>query len=226
MRKDKETAISMRKSGKSYKDIAEALKIPKATLSDWFSKEGWSKEIRKKLTDVVILDSTARLVALDKVRGEHLVKLYEEARVEAREELQTLKYHPLFIAGLMLYWGEGDKLSKSNVRLANTDPQLILLYLTFLRQVCRIPEAKIRIHLLLYPDIDRESAMRFWAFATKLSRSHFVKPVIIQGKHKSKRLAYGVCNVVVSSTYLKVKIKEWLKTLPQELMEKRYYENI
>ena len=102
MRKDKEIAFKMRKNGKSYNEIRTALKIPKATLSDWFSKIDWSNEIAKKLAAAVQKQHTVRLIELDKTRGTHLKHLYEEAREEAKNDLLELKYNPLFIAGLML----------------------------------------------------------------------------------------------------------------------------
>ncbi len=84
-----------------------------------------------------------RIRELDRIRGLNLTRVYEEARSEARQEFEQLKYHPLFIAGLMLYWGEGDMRSRSQVRLINTDPEMIPLFVFFLRHVCLIPEKKL-----------------------------------------------------------------------------------
>lgn len=226
MRKDKEIAVQMRKNGKSYNEIYNALKIPKATLSGWFSEIGWSKEMRKKLASKVQIQHTVRLVELDKIRGQHLAKAYEEAGREAIEDLGVLKYNPLFIAGLMLYWGEGDKATKAQVRLANTDPELIKLFVFFLIKVCNIPKEKVGIHILTYPDIDDKANRQYWSEISGIAPEKFLKSVHIQGRHKTRRLGHGVCSVYVSSTYFKVKILEWLKLLPEELMNLRYYENI
>jgi len=226
MRKDKEIALQMRKNGKSYNEIHSALKIPKATLSNWFSEIGWSKDIAKKLATKVQVQHTVRLVKLDKIRGQHLTHSYEEARREAKEDLEILKYNPLFIAGLMLYWGEGDKATKAQVRLANTDPGLIKLFVVFLRKVCNIPEEKVGVHILTYPDIDDKTNRQYWSEISGIAPKKFLKSVHIQGRHKTRRLGHGVCSVYVSSTYFKVKMLEWLKLLPEELMNLRYYENI
>ncbi len=226
MRNDKEKAIELRKLGKSYKQIKAELQIPLGTLSEWFSGEDWSERIKKKLVETSKVTSTARLVALDKIRGQHLERVYAEAREEAKAELETLKYNPLFIAGLMLYWGEGDRKTKQQVRLNNSDPELIRLFVVFLENVCRIPSEKIRANVLIYPDIDEASNRRFWSFASGISLGRFTKSIRIQGRHKTARLRYGVCNIVVSSTYFKVKMMEWLKLLPKELMNKGYYESM
>jgi len=226
MRKDKEKAFKMRKDGKSYNEIHVALNVPRATLSDWFSKIDWSKEMAKRLAIQAQIQHTARIIGLDKIRGEHLTRAYEEARSEAREDLEVLKYNPLFIAGLMLYWGEGDKATKGQVRLANTDPKLIQLFVFFLKNVCNIPVEKIGISILTYPDIDDKTNRQYWSEISGIAPERFLKSILIQGRHKTRRLGRGVCSVYVSSTYFKVKMLEWLTLLPEELMNLRYYESI
>lgn len=226
MRKDKAIAYKMRSAGKSYNEIRDSLKIPKATLSDWFSKIGWSHEVAKILAARVQIKHTARLVKLDAIRGRHLAQVYDQARREAAMDLDALKYNPLFIAGLMLYWGEGDKATKSQVRLANTDPELIKLFVIFLKNVCNIPDEKIGVSILTYPDIDDQSNRAYWSIISGIAETKFLKSVHIKGRHKTKRLGHGVCSVFVCSTYFKVKMLEWLKLLPEELMKLAYYENI
>lgn len=226
MRKDKEQATEMRRSGKSYKEIRTALRIPVSTLSDWFSEVEWSKQIKYGLTAKATALGTANLFELSKIRGVHLTRIYSEARVEARKEMDVLKYNPLFLAGMMLYWGEGDKATKCNVRLANTDPMMLRLFYTFLQQICGAPPTKIAAHVLVYPDLDELEVRKYWSENIGMPIDRFTKSTLIQGRHPTKRLGYGVCTVVISSTYLKVKILEWMSLLPPELISKEYYENI
>ncbi|OHB18857.1 MAG: hypothetical protein A2854_03310 [Parcubacteria group bacterium RIFCSPHIGHO2_01_FULL_56_18] len=226
MRKDKDLAIGMRKTGSTYAEIRDALKIPKSTLSDWFSGENWSNDIKKKLTTAAYEVHAVRMRELGRVRGIHLVKIYEEARLEALQEFIALKYNPLFIAGMMLYWGEGDKVTKHQTRLTNVDPGLIRLFITFLDKACQIPLEKIRLNVLIYPDLDPDKCIQYWSTQSGLSKNHFTKCIVIQGRHKTKRLSYGICIANVSSAYFKAKIIKWLDVLPQELMGKTYYESI
>ncbi len=226
MRKDKEIGLKLRKSGRSYAEIHAALKIPRGTLSGWFKGVDWSDELKKKLSSRVQMKHTIRLVELNKIRGQRLKKAYEEARKEAKNEFEELKYNPLFIAGLMLYWGEGDKLTKYSTAITNTDPDLIQLYVFFLKNACRIPVDRIRAHVLIYPDLDEGVCRKYWARESGIGLSYFTKSTLIQGRHKTRRLEHGVCMVVISSTYFKVKMLEWLKLLPRELMDEAYYEKI
>ena len=226
MRKVRQEAKQLRLSGKSYREIANILKVSPSTLSGWFGKEDWSRSIRKKLEQAAQERHGARLLELNALRGANLVRVYEDARIEARKELESLKYNPLFIAGLMLYWGEGDKAGRDKVRLTNTDAEMINLFVLFLKNVLLVREDKIHGHVLVYPDLNEQETKRYWARHAGLPLESFGKSTLIQGRHKTKRLGHGVCMIFVSSTYLKVKVLEWLKILPGELIERAYYENI
>jgi hypothetical protein len=226
MRKDKQNATELRKQGKSYRQIRDEMRIPLSTLSEWFRDETWSKDIAAKLALEGQKKSTVRIVELDRVRGENLKRLYAEAREEAKQELGKLKYNPLFIAGMMLYWGEGSRSGFQGAKLSNSDPAMIKLYVSFLREACGIPMERIKAHLILYPDHEEKGTRAYWARMSGIPWENFTKSVVIQGRHKFRRLTWGVCLVSVSSSYFREKVLEWLRLLPQELMNREYYENI
>lgn len=226
MRKDKEYAIAMRTEGKSYREIHAALRIPKSTLSGWFSTEEWSKSLRNKLAVSSQEESTARIVELNRIRGQHLARAYEAARKEAREEFELLKYDPVFISGVMLYWGEGAKHPKQGVKFTNSDPKMVKFYVQFLTRACRIPIEKIRAYVLIYPEIEEKTCRAYWSKVIELPWENFTESVTIQGRHATRRLGWGVCTVYVSSNYFKQKILEWIKLLPEELLGEQYYANI
>ncbi len=226
MRHDKLNAIELRSEGKSYKAISSLLGIPKSTLSGWFGAEDWSKEIKERLIKAENEVSKVHMQDLNKVRGENLRQQYRLARDEARKEFENLKYNPIFIAGIMLYWGEGDKVNPNGVKLSNTDSEMIKLYVFFLMKICNIPIERIKAQVLIYPDLDDLECRTFWSDASKLPIENFTKTTVIEGRHKTKRLATGICLITVSSSYLKVKILEWINLLPGELMNRAYYENM
>lgn len=218
--------MAMRKSGKSYTDIESRMNIPRSTLSEWFKHEEWSKEIRKNLTAIAQEKSRVRIIRLDRARGERLTLLYEQAQKEAREEFELFKYHPLFLAGLMVYWGEGDRVTKGLIRIANIDPDMLRLFVGFLERVCGIERKDIRAAILYYPDLNIEECLKYWSREIGLETGNFIKSTLIQGRHKTKRVRYGVGSIYVSSSYLKVKILEWIRLAPKELMSAEYYANI
>lgn len=222
MRKDKQKAISLRKNGKSYLEIQKELGVPKSTLSDWFRDQKWSNELSFKLTEKAKNLHSVRIQGLNKIRGDNLKKLYEQANKEAIEEFELLKYHPLFISGLMIYWGEGNKSSKSHCSIANTEPLMIKLFLQFLKNICGFKSPRIKAWILLYPDLNEDVCKRFWIENTSLEEQDFHKSIVIKGKHKTKKLSYGVCSVGVSSAYLKCKLLKWIQMLALDLTQENY----
>ena len=154
MRKDKEKAFELRRQSKSYKFISRDLNIPLGTLSGWFKNELWSQDIRDKLGQEASLafpEKLRRIVAANKKRW---ADLHENYRQEAIKEFINFKDDPLFIAGVMLYWGGGEKTRKSSsVRLANSEPEMIRIFYLFLIKLLKIPSDKISAWLLLYPDL-------------------------------------------------------------------------
>jgi hypothetical protein len=217
MRNDKNHALNFRKNGKSYSEIKTQLGVPKSTLSGWFKDQKWSADLVVSLTAKANEQATVRIRELDRIRGEHLKRLYIEAELEAIEEFLTLKHHPLFIAGLVIYWGEGNKVSRGRCWIANTDPAMIKIFVQFLKNICQIEPSRIKAWVLLYPDLDEETCLNYWRQYANLTNITFNKSIKIKGSDKIKKLSFGVCNVGVSSSYLKKKIIKWIELLGQDL---------
>lgn len=129
---------------------------------------------------------------------------------EARARFRQLGQHPLFVSGISLYWGEGDSKLGNPLRLSNTNPQMIMVYIRFLRVVMGIPDSKIRIGLILYPDLSDEECKIFWSKTMDLPIENFMKTQFIEGHHPTKRLAHGICMVVVNSRAAKLKMLTWI----------------
>lgn len=211
MRDDKHLAIRLRKKGKSYNKISSELNIPKSTLTNWFSDLKWSQIMKQELGRKANYIARKRLRLINKGRRKMWEDWREKARQEARKSFPRLKKNPLFIAGLMLYWGEGDsKIENSQVRLSNTSPDLIKLFSLFLKNICGLPTEKIKISLILYPDLDEKKCKSFWSIVTRIPENQFKKSQIIKGKHPTKKLAYGICMIHLTSRQLKEKIFVWI----------------
>ena len=218
MRKDKQKAEQLRRSGKSYKEIRKILGIPTATLSGWFKDLPWSIEIRDNLATTASFsypDKLKLMVAAIKKKYDTLHTAY---RNEAIKEFPSLKKDPMFVAGLMLYWGEGDsKVENSLIRLSNSDPAMIRAFYVFLVNKLLIPKEKIVLNLLLYPDLIDSVQKNFWSMATGIPHSQFRKSVVIQGRHPTKRLAYGVGMIRVGGRKCKEKLMKWIELYKLEL---------
>lgn len=222
LRTDRHLAIALRKQSKSYSEINKELGIPESTMGYWFRGNPWSEEIKRKLiikAQILARPNLKLAAAANKARWN---RWHEECRNEATIEFPGLVMNPLFIAGLMLYWGEGDKVIKNSiVKLANSDPEMIKIFYLFLRKVLLIPSEKIIIRLLLYPDLQDKIYKKLWSKMINVPIKYFRKSTTIQGRHPERRLSYGVCYVEVYSRKLKEKIFTWIN-LYQEHFNKGY----
>lgn len=218
MRKDKIRAYELRRKGKSYSEIGKVLGVPKSTLSGWFKEELWSQEIKEKLGQEESTRIPKKLNKIIQANRKRWALWHQSHRDKAEQEYKILKKNLLFIAGLMLYWGEGDNNSKiSKVRLANSDPGMIRVFYKFLNSELGIPSEKIYASLLLYPDLKDDMQKSFWSRAIGLPLTQFKKSTYIRGRDSDKRRSYGVCNIYVNSGGLKEKILTWIRLYQNEI---------
>lgn len=217
MRNDKHLAIKLRKQRKSYNEISGELEISKSTLSNWFSAIKWSKDVKKELIRKANYVARKRLRLINKERGQMWEEWREEARQQAKKEFHFLSKNPLFVAGLMLYWGEGDSKIKNPFRLSNTDPRMIALYTKFLTKSLNIPKENLRSTIILYPDLSEKKCMNFWATTIGIPKSQFYKTQFIKGKHPTKRLSTGICMITCGNRQIKEKVLVWIDLLSKSL---------
>lgn len=221
MRKDKEKATELRRGGKSYKEISRTLDIPTATLCGWFKDLDWSIEIRNRLGAKESFSFPEKLALMVAATRKKFALLHEEYRQEAIKEFEIKKNDPLFVAGVMLYWGEGDKnVNNSLIRLTNSDLGMVRSFYLFLTNSMGIPKEKVAINLLLYPDLIDSVQKKLWSDITGIPLSQFRKSVVIKGRHPTRRLAHGVGMIRVGGRKHKEKLIKWIDLYMREINSK------
>lgn len=212
-------AVKLRKQQLSYRQISEKLGIPKSTVSTWFANKSWSQKITQQLLKRLKGINAERLILMNKARRVETINRHNSYRKEAQEEFRKLWRSQLFIAGLSIYWGEGEKANSGRVAVINSDPHLLKVVINFYRHSLDIPEDKIRIGLFIYRDHDVQKMVEFWSKELKVSRWQFIKTQVLpSGKSLTRKsVKYGVCSVYFSSTKMNVKIQEWIRLLGDEL---------
>ncbi|MBM3205671.1 hypothetical protein FJZ41_02380 [Candidatus Shapirobacteria bacterium] len=147
-------------------------------------------------------------------------KIHLDYRNQADQEFPKLISQTFFGPGLMIYWGEGDKRLKNGIiRVANTDHRLLKVFIAFLIDSCKIRLEKIRLWLLLYPDLNEKRCKQYWSKMLNIPQKQFVKSQYIFGREKKKKVDYGVCSVQVYSRELKEKIIEWINLYYNEKLK-------
>ncbi len=217
MHQQKQQAIALRKEGYSYKAIEKKLGIARGTLAGWFSNLPWSKAMQKKLVKRMMPFWRTHMQKLGKERADMWRERRKVARKDAEKTFKKFAKDPLFVAGLMLYWGEGDsKLKNSLVRITNTHPSMIRIFAKFLKKYCNVKKEKMKLMLILYPDLNDKSCKNYWTENTQISR--YGKTQFIKGKHPTKRLLYGIGMLNVCGCELKEKIMHWIGLYRKELI--------
>jgi len=212
MRPDKSIIFQLRKDGKSYRQIQEETGISRSTLCDWFCNEEWSRHLKNKNIKVNTKISKDRLIKLNNDRLKRLSLIYEKAEKEASDQFDYFKKDPLFMAGLMIYAGEGDKRSRNISRITNTEYYLHKIFIKFSEKYLGISRKSVKIALIIYPDNNMDECVNSWSKELSIKKENFHKTQIIQGKEKTKRLQNGIAISIISSTVVvKKKILVWLK---------------
>lgn len=215
-------AVKLRKSGNSYAEIYGELGVAKSTLSDWLNKKPWSDSIKKNLNDKYLPRNRNRIVLMNKLRA--LIKIKRDSRYlrEANTQFNKMKKMPLFVAGLMIYWGEGEKFDTGRIAVINTDAKMLQVMIYFITIILKVPKEKIRAGVFVYEDLDATSVQTYWSDALGLPRHQFIKTHILVSKKKpgKKKSAYGMCTIYVCSTELKLKIMRWIELFTLEYSKK------
>lgn len=117
----------------------------------------------------------------------------------------------LRIAGIMLYWGEGTK-SGNSVVFSNSDPDMVKLFLKFLRKICRVEEKRLRILLHAYRDQDENQLKSFWSKNTNIPGEQFSKTSIHYGRRGTYKTVseHGTVSLRYSDKVLLDVINNWI----------------
>lgn len=207
--KDRQVAIDLRKQGKTYSEIRKELNISKSTLSDWLSKLPLTSEQFEQLEKS---KKNNRVLGIEKIRLTKQKK--REERIKAVYENQKvywgkLSRRELELAGIFLYWGEGNKRLNGSVSLNNTDPKVMKFTLYWFLNGLLVPQEKIKVDLHLYSDMKIKEEISFWCKELNLPLSQFRKPYIKKSKRidiDQKGFGHGTCALVVNDVRLKEKV--------------------
>lgn len=123
----------------------------------------------------------------------------------------------LFVAGVMLYWGEGSKWSGEKIiDFANSDEVMIEIFLKFLRNICRVDEKKFRVYLYCYENQDCDKLMAHWSKFTNIPLRQFTKPYVRQDYRLSKidKMKHGLVHIRYYDKKLLDLMREWIKDFP------------
>jgi hypothetical protein len=114
-----------------------------------------------------------------------------------------MKKNLINIIGPILWWTEGTKSRRDlrwksawtyPVEITNTNPQIIEIFLNFLRNEIGINEKRLKVQLQIHKGDDQDKIEKYWSKITQIPLSRFTKTIIRpQGKKIGKTM--GTCKV-------------------------------
>lgn len=133
----------------------------------------------------------------------------------------------LKVIGAMLYWGEGYKGDSKNpsklIDFTNSDVDMVLLFLKFLRNTYALDERKFRVLLYCYSNQNISDIIDFWSDCTEIPKSQFTKPYIRKDfKIGSRQMKYGLVHIRYNDKKLLLEIKEMIDSYRKKYLRRSY----
>lgn len=214
---EKSKAQRLRKQGLSYGEILLQVNVSKDTISRWCRDIILSEEQKRRLLENKSLgQKKGSLVAADNKREARILRT-QTIFQQAKRELGDLSKRDRFIAGLMLYAGEGEK-TDGKGGFANSDPKMISFMMKWFREFCDLPISKFRGAIWLHEDRSEKEAKRFWSELTHIPEAQFHKTYIAKNKVDSKKIRkniheHGIFAIRFSDTAKQRRIIGWISAL-------------
>ena len=123
----------------------------------------------------------------------------------------SIQEQKLKVAGIMLYWAEGTS-GGSTVDFANSSPQMVKVFLRFLREICGADNKRLRIYLYAYQYQNINKLKSYWSYLTGVPLSQFTKPYVRIGNANisGRKLLYGLVHVRYNDKKLLETIRTWI----------------
>ncbi len=188
--RERERARELRAQAWTLQAIADELGVAKGSVSVWVRDVDFTPAPRN------------RGHATQRPHPLHLAKLAEidQCRQEADRLVGEVSDRDLLMFALALYAGEGSKRDGSVV-FANSDPQLVKVFLRWFRSEFDIDESRLRLRLYLHADLDLAAAQRHWSLVTGIPVEQFNQPyrAVADATRRHNRHEFGCVGVVLHS---------------------------
>jgi hypothetical protein len=168
-------ARDLRAQGWTYKEICDELGVSRSSVSLWvrdveFDRAAWEARAHANYVNGNYGPQKRR-------HRQETDKQLEIAqmKVQGAVRIGRLTEKEFLVAGVALYAGEGSK-TGTEVRFANSDPRMLLFFVTWLRHFYEIDESRLKLRLYLHEGLDLDAAADFWAELLGIPRSRMIRP--------------------------------------------------
>lgn len=189
-----ETIAAEYKSGKSAREVGEALSISWRKVIYLMNKHGISRRTR---SDAIYLQHNKQIAP-------YKIKIH---LMPDEEKLKGL--------ALGLLWADGYKGNPYTLRAHSSDPQIINILISFLTLICGVPREKIRISLSTSDGLDVREMENFWSEKSSIPLSQFYKTTVFANRGKNNhdrrpRAENGVATLHIHNVKLVKILHTWI----------------
>ncbi|TSC86505.1 MAG: Uncharacterized protein G01um10148_491 [Parcubacteria group bacterium Gr01-1014_8] len=213
-----ERAISLRKQGRSMKEIANTLFVAKSTVSLWVRDISLSRPARKRIR---LLYTNGQIASQKANRAKTALK-ERHAQEEAKRILSKIPDNRELkqLLCCLIYWCEGAKRygNMGNFSFTNSDPELISTFLSLLRESFELDEAKFRVCMHLHSYHDEKKQLKFWSKMTSIPTELFIRSYRKRESGISIRSGYQGC---ISIRYHDTAFLRQILAIASEFLKKR-----
>lgn len=207
---DKDKATSLRRQGKTFREIEEILGIPKSTLNYWLKDIELTEKQEKNLEHNIQQNKRkggekgrAKAALVHKQEKRRRVNKIEKkakdfvSNIEINREIDEIIFSIFYLA-------EGTKnYSKGTVEFSNADPKVMTFFLKLFRRLYSPEESKLRSYLHLRKDQSEEELKNYWSKLLDIPKSQFIKTHFDERATEPTFESYkGVCVVYYCDTDL------------------------
>lgn len=210
---EKQKAQELRKRGLSVREIQKKLGVSRSSVSLWCRD---IQLTQKQLEKLYLNQKTGALrgciIGAKKKQKERESETGKLIKV-GKAQIGSLNKRDLFIAGVALYAGEGEK-TDGAIGFSNSDYRTIRFMMKWFREICGVSENKFRGSLYIHDNLDEKKAKKYWSNITKIPLPQFTKSYIAKDNPNRLRKTkhnYGVFRIRISDAKLHRRIIGWIK---------------
>ena len=200
--------MELRKLGWTYPEIQKKVPVHKITLSKWCRDvELSSQQIKSRGGRYANRLKGAKANYLK--RRKEIIKIQKKAA----KEIRSPSPYELKIAGAALYWGEGNK--SQGLAFSNSDPELVKFMMKWFREICQVPNKKIRACLYLHTGQNEKKMKKYWSRITSVPLNQFNKTIFKEEGSASRKYSQsqyqGTIKIQIHDEDLKHRILSWIE---------------
>lgn len=208
-------ARSLRKNGFSIKEIQKKLKISRSSASIWVRDIKMTKAQIKKLYANKRTGGLKGSFIAAKNKIEERKRKIDSFLNLGKKEIGRLLKRDKFIAGVSMYFAEGNK-ADGTVSFSNSDAKALKFMKGWFDKFCGVHKDRYRCYLYIHDNLNEQNAKIFWSNLLNIPLEQFRKSYIVKNNQKRFRKTkheYGVLRLSVSDINLHRKIMGWISGL-------------